>query len=87
MTSTARFLNPSEAARQLGVSAKALRLYEERGLLAPARTAAGWRAYDPGEMARFLVNAWEGATIRLRITQNRQPIDDFLNTAFKALLK
>lgn len=52
MTSTARFLNPSEAARQLGVSAKALRLYEERGLLAPARTAAGWRAYGPGEMAR-----------------------------------
>ena len=52
MTSTARFLNPSEAARQLGVSAKALRLYEERGLLAPARTAAGWRAYGPGEMSR-----------------------------------
>jgi TetR/AcrR family transcriptional regulator, transcriptional repressor for nem operon len=43
--------------------------------------------HDPGQMARFLVNAWEGATIRLKITQNREPIDDFLNTAFKALLK
>ena len=43
--------------------------------------------HDAAEMARFLVNAWEGATIRLRITQDRQPIDDFLNTAFKALLK
>ena len=43
--------------------------------------------HDAGEMARFLVNAWEGATIRLRITQDRQPIDDFLNVAFKALLK
>jgi TetR/AcrR family transcriptional repressor of nem operon len=42
---------------------------------------------DPAETARFLVNAWEGATIRLRITQDRQPIDDFLNTAFKVLLK
>lgn len=52
MTFTARLLNPSEAARQLGVSAKALRLYEERGLLAPARTAAGWRAYGPEQMAR-----------------------------------
>src|ERR1700712_4125896 len=45
-------MNPSEAARRLGVSAKALRLYEERGLIAPVRTAAGWRAYGPDEMAR-----------------------------------
>ncbi len=52
MSSSAEFLNPSEAARQLGVSAKALRLYEQRGLVAPVRTAAGWRAYGPGEMAR-----------------------------------
>jgi DNA-binding transcriptional MerR regulator len=50
--SAARFLNPSEAARQLGVSAKALRLYERRGLITPARTLAGWRAYAPAEMAR-----------------------------------
>lgn len=48
----ARFLNPAEAAQRLGVSAKALRLYEQRGLLAPARTAAGWRSYGPEEMAR-----------------------------------
>lgn len=52
MSSSARFLNPSEAAEQLGVSAKALRLYEQRGLVAPVRTAAGWRAYGPDEMAR-----------------------------------
>ncbi len=41
------FLSPSEAARRLGVSAKALRVYEERGLIKPARTDAGWRAYGP----------------------------------------
>lgn len=52
MNSTAALLNPSDAARRLGVSAKALRLYEERGLLKPLRTAAGWRAYGPAEMAR-----------------------------------
>ena len=52
MSSSAQFLNPSEAARRLGVSAKALRLYEQRGLIAPVRTAAGWRAYGPDEMAR-----------------------------------
>ena len=37
---------------RLGVSVKALRLYEQRGLIAPLRTAAGWRAYGPDEMAR-----------------------------------
>ncbi len=52
MSSSARFLNPSEAAQRLGVSAKALRLYEQRGLVAPGRNAAGWRTYGPDEMAR-----------------------------------
>ena len=52
MSRSAPFLNPAEAARQLGVSIKALRLYEQRGLLAPLRTATGWRTYGPAEMAR-----------------------------------
>ncbi len=52
MSVSAQFLSASEATRQLGVSAKALRLYEHRGLVAPVRSAAGWRAYGPGEMAR-----------------------------------
>jgi DNA-binding transcriptional MerR regulator len=52
VSSSAQFLGPSEAARRLGVSAKALRLYEQRGLVAPGRTAAGWRAYGPDEMTR-----------------------------------
>ena len=52
MSVSAEYLSPAEAARRLGVSAKALRLYEQRGLVAPVRTAAGWRAYGPGEMAR-----------------------------------
>ncbi len=52
MSSSAQFLNPSDAARRLGVSAKALRLYERRGLVTPARSAAGWRVYGPDQMAR-----------------------------------
>jgi DNA-binding transcriptional MerR regulator len=52
MPSSALFLSPSEAARRLGVSAKALRLYERRGLITPPRTASGWRSYGPAEMAR-----------------------------------
>lgn len=46
-------LNASDAARRLGVSAKALRLYEQRGLVTPLRTAAGWRVYGAVEMARL----------------------------------
>jgi DNA-binding transcriptional MerR regulator len=52
VSASVQFLSPSEAARRLGVSAKALRLYEQRRLVAPVRTAAGWRAYGPAEMAR-----------------------------------
>lgn len=52
MTSSTEFLNASDAAYRLGVSAKALRLYEQRGLIAPVRTAAGWRTYGPEQMAR-----------------------------------
>ncbi|HEY4201210.1 MAG TPA: MerR family transcriptional regulator [Devosiaceae bacterium] len=52
MSSSAQFLNPAAAAQRLGVSAKALRLYEQHGLVAPSRTAAGWRAYGPDQMAR-----------------------------------
>jgi DNA-binding transcriptional MerR regulator len=47
-----RFLTPAAAARRLGVSTKALRLYEQCGLVAPGRTTAGWRSYGPAEMAR-----------------------------------
>jgi DNA-binding transcriptional MerR regulator len=47
-----QFLNPSEAAKRLGVSVKALRLYEQRGFVTPRRTAAGWRVYGPDEMRR-----------------------------------
>ena len=52
MDASAQFLNASEAASRLGVSAKALRLYEERGLVVPIRSAAGWRAYGPDQMSR-----------------------------------
>ena len=52
MTTSSQYLGPSEAARRLGVSAKALRLYEQRGLIAPVRSSAGWRLYGPDKMAR-----------------------------------
>jgi DNA-binding transcriptional MerR regulator len=52
MSKSVTFLRASEAAERLGVTTKALRLYEQRGLVTPARTAAGYRAYGPDEMLR-----------------------------------
>jgi DNA-binding transcriptional MerR regulator len=50
---TDAFLSPAETARRLGVSAKALRFYEQRGLVAPVRAANGYRAYGPDQIARL----------------------------------
>jgi DNA-binding transcriptional MerR regulator len=52
MSTSVTFLSASEAAERLGVTTKALRLYEQRGLVTPGRTAAGYRAYGPDEMLR-----------------------------------
>jgi DNA-binding transcriptional MerR regulator len=52
VNASAQFLSPSAAARRLGISTKALRLYEARGLVTPSRTPAGWRAYGADEMGR-----------------------------------
>jgi TetR/AcrR family transcriptional repressor of nem operon len=43
--------------------------------------------HDPGQLARFLVNAWEGVVMRLKITKDRGPIDEFLHICFKVMLK
>ncbi len=51
-------LSPGETARRFGTSIKALRLYEQRGLLTPMRTRNGstgsaWRVYGPDQIARL----------------------------------
>jgi DNA-binding transcriptional MerR regulator len=46
-------LSPAKAARRLRVSVKTLRYYETVGLLAPQRTAKGWRVYDRADLARL----------------------------------
>ncbi len=48
-----RHFSPAEAARRLGVSVKALRVYEQHGFVKPLRSQADWRAYGPAEMARL----------------------------------
>lgn len=53
-----RHLSPAETARRFGVSIKALRLYEQHGLLKPLRTSNGstgaaWRVYGSEQLARL----------------------------------
>jgi DNA-binding transcriptional MerR regulator len=45
--------NTAAIAAQFGVSLKALRLYEQLGLLKAPRTAAGWRVYGQAEVERL----------------------------------
>lgn len=49
MSSPAKGLNASDAAKRLGVSIKALRLYERQGLLSPGRRILElwFRPYGP----------------------------------------
>jgi len=48
-----QWLGPGEMARRLGVTPKALRVYEREGLVAAGRTEAGWRVYGPAQAARL----------------------------------
>jgi len=40
---------------------------------------------DAPEVARFLVNSWEGAVVRMKIVNSRQPLDDFFSITFALL--
>lgn len=56
-----------ELAKSTGVSARALRHYEDRGLLAPERTSGGYRDYDETDV--------------IRVAQIKTMIDAGLSTA------
>ena len=47
-----QLIGPAEAARRLGISIKALKLYERRGLVRPMRTQKGWRLYRVADIDR-----------------------------------
>ncbi len=40
---------------------------------------------DAEQMARVLVNSWEGAVVRMKIARSREPLDDFLTVVFPLL--
>jgi TetR/AcrR family transcriptional repressor of nem operon len=43
--------------------------------------AASWRVST--EVARFLINSWEGAVVRMKIVTSVQPAHDFFSIAFR----
>jgi DNA-binding transcriptional MerR regulator len=48
-----KILDIAEVVRRTGLSARALRFYEARGLLKPLRTASGRRLYGPGQLEQL----------------------------------
>src|SRR5262245_34190118 len=48
-----RMLRTKAFAQLAGVTPRALRHYDRLGLLKPKRTAAGYRAYAPGDLERL----------------------------------
>ncbi|MFC0220336.1 MerR family transcriptional regulator [Pseudochelatococcus lubricantis] len=46
-------LTAAECAERMGLTVRALRVYERQGLVAPRRTQKNWRLYGPAEIARL----------------------------------
>jgi excisionase family DNA binding protein len=56
MEASQRFLNVSEAADFLGVSAASLRKWSDQGLVPVYRTPGGQRRYSPIDLEEFLAS-------------------------------
>jgi MerR family transcriptional regulator, thiopeptide resistance regulator len=46
-------LTAAECAARTGLTVRALRVYEEYGLISPQRTASGWRSYGRDDLIRL----------------------------------
>jgi TetR/AcrR family transcriptional repressor of nem operon len=40
---------------------------------------------EPVQVARFLVNSWEGSVLRMKLTASREPLDDFFEISMAFL--
>ena len=72
-------LDIAEVVRRTGLTSRALRFYEARGLVKPLRTHSGRRLYGPGELERIAqVQALKRAGLTLSQIQRlaaRRPLD------------
>lgn len=90
-------LKVGELARKTGKTVRALRLYEERGLLRPARSDGGFRLYGPDEIARvywisklqdmgFSLSQIEGLIRAVESTERAPEAMDSLRALFRGRL-
>ncbi|MCI2418233.1 TetR family transcriptional regulator C-terminal domain-containing protein [Saccharopolyspora sp. K220] len=45
------------------------------------------RDLDVARIARFILNAWQGALLRAKVVKNPEPLDDFFATVFDEILR
>jgi DNA-binding transcriptional MerR regulator len=50
---SSEFLSAADCASRTGLTVRALRVYEKFGLIAPRRSAGGWRQYGPHDLKRL----------------------------------
>ena len=50
---SSQWLSAAECASRTGLTVRALRVYEEFGLIAPRRSAGGWRQYGPHDLVKL----------------------------------
>lgn len=48
-----QYLSAAECASRTGLTVRALRVYEQYGLISPRRSGGGWRQYGPQDLARL----------------------------------
>jgi len=53
MNDSIPFMTAAVCARQIGITVKALRVYEDHGLLSPPRSEKNWRLYSAREISRL----------------------------------
>jgi len=58
------------------------------GCLAAAQQAGQINAaLDPHTLAAFIYNSWQGAMLRMKVTQNAEPLQTFMDMLFNVILK
>ena len=45
------------------------------------------KRHKPDQLARYIINAWEGASLRVRASKSGAPLEDFLKVTFDCILR
>lgn len=59
----------------------------ERCIVEAKQTGAIKNPANPAPLARFVLNSWEGALLRMRVDKSTAPLDDFIEIVFSSVLQ